>query len=63
MSAINRPYDQRFGYRWIAETFPKDNNTYVWLITRDKRMYRSDELTLLAIGRLIGLMAGGKVVV
>ena len=63
MSAINRPHDQRFPYRWIAETFPKDSNTYVWLITRDKRMYRSDELTLLAIGRLIGLMAGGKVVV
>jgi hypothetical protein len=54
---MNRPPRHGLPYTWVAELQRKDNNTYVWLITSDKRMYRSDDLTLLAINKLFTVMA------
>lgn len=56
---MNRRATHGLPYQWVAEVFPKDNSVYVWLITNDKRMYRTNDITDMAIRKLFAVMTGG----
>jgi hypothetical protein len=44
-----------YAYQWVAET-PKKDRTYIWLISKNKSMYQSDDLARLAMSRLFSFM-------